>query len=88
MFWNYLINNTNNEISSFKIMLDTMCCKQINDFTFEDTQDLVKKGETFDAQLVFKKGNPYLCLGFDNLLEYEVFVPIKQNNNQINVIFR
>ena len=88
MFWNYLINNTNNEISSFKIMLDTTCCKQINDFTFEDTQDLVKKGETFDAQLVFKKGNPYLCLGFDNLLEYEVFVPIKQNNNQINVIYR
>jgi hypothetical protein len=82
-----LLSNSNFNIKSFIILKDTKCCKQLNDFTFEETNDLVYQNNIFDAELIFRDNIPYLTLGYDDILDYNVFVPvIKDNKNNVNIL--
>jgi hypothetical protein len=85
---NLLIEYSDTNIKTFVILIDTPCYKQMNDFTFIETRDLVRKGETYDATLIFKQCNPYLYLGYDDLLEYDVYLPVKLTNNEINIKYK
>jgi hypothetical protein len=66
-------------------MKKTQCLRQISDTLFEETSDFVNELEVYEGELVYKRNNKYyLSLGYDALLEYEVYIPIYYKNNQLN----
>jgi hypothetical protein len=79
---NCLIENSNKNIMSYVILQKTKCMRQISDKVFEATNDFVFEYEVYDAELLCKMDNKYyLFLGYDDLLEYEVYIPILFTDN-------
>ena len=79
-----LIKNSNPCVRSFRILCDTKCKKQIDDRTFEETRDMVRKDEIYDGKMLWKRDeNVYLFLGYDISLGYEVYIPLCWNNNRV-----
>jgi uncharacterized linocin/CFP29 family protein len=82
-----LQENTNPRICSFRMLQDTKCKRQIDDWTFEETGDIVRTGEVYDGEIVVKQENQfYLFLGYDVSLGYEVYIPISWNSNSNRVV--
>jgi hypothetical protein len=80
-FENLLVNSKAN-IDSFVILEKTKCMKQISDIVFECTDDFVDKNEVYDGEIICKRNNNfYLFIGYDDLLEYEMYVPILFTDN-------
>lgn len=88
ILFNEILNNSNNGINSFIILKKTQCVRQINDTIFEKTNDFVDEYQVYDGELRIKKNNNcYLFLGFDPLLDYEVYIPIEFiDNKELNVM--
>jgi len=87
ILYNDLINNSDQNVNSFIIMKNTKCMRQVNDTIFEETNDFVNEKQVYDGNLVYKKNNKYyLFLGYDDLLEYEIYIPIIYDNNEINIM--
>ena len=87
ILYNNLINNSNQHIHSFIIMKNTRCMRQLSDTIFEETNDFVNEKQVYDGNLVYKKNNKYyLFLGYDDLLEYEIYIPIIYDNSEINIM--
>jgi len=63
------------------------CMKRISDSIFEYTNDFVEKGEIYDAEVIYdeKKNIHYLSLGYDNVLDYEIYIQIKCIDNKFNI---
>lgn len=81
---NKLIENSRNEICSYKFLEDIFIYQQISDTIFEKTNYSVKKGEVYDGELVYKKNNQiYLYLGFDDELGQDVYIPIISEHGEI-----
>jgi len=68
-------------------MKNTKCMRQLSDTIFEETNDFVNEKQVYDGNLVYKKNNKYyLFLGYDDLLEYEIYIPIIYDNGEINIM--
>jgi hypothetical protein len=79
-----LIKNSNQGIQSFRVLQDTFCFRQINDFFLEKTNHVLKKGDVYDGELIYKRNNQYyLFLGYDKNLEYDLFIPIVSEHGEV-----
>lgn len=77
---------SNKNICSFEILEDTKCMRRINNTIFEYTNDFVKNGETYDMQIIQINNNYYLSMGYDFLLEYDVYIPVNFNKTNVKLI--
>ena len=82
----YLIENSNKKVKSYKILKKTECMRQISDKVFEYTNHFVEINQIYDAELVFKRNNNYyLFLNYDDIFDYEVYIPILFESNSLNI---
>jgi hypothetical protein len=82
-----LINKSNPNIYTFIVMKKTQCVRQISDTLFEKTKDFVIEQEVYEGEVICARNNNlYISLGYDSLLEYEVFIPVICDDNQINIM--
>lgn len=79
-----LIDNSNQGIQSFRLVKDTFCFRQINDFLFEKIDTILKKGYVYDGELVYKRNNQYyLSIGYDKYLCCNAFIPIISEDGEV-----
>ena len=79
-----IIVNSNHFIKSFKLLTDVGCLKQIDDFNFENIDYILKIGDVYDGEIVFKRNNQlYLSLGYDKNVNCNIFIPVFSNSGEI-----
>lgn len=72
-----LIQQSNPDIYSFEILIDTPFLKQLSDIEFEETKYVAKKEDVYDGIIVLKRDNKYyLDVGYDGRLFCDLFIPI------------
>ena len=85
-----LIQQSNHDIYSFKILIDTPFLKQLSDTEFKETNYIAKKEDVYDGIIVLKRDNKYyLDVGYDGNLFCDLFIQIQFNplNMQITGTF-
>ena len=81
MKMNDLFQDSNSNIISFVVLEKTYCCRQISDTIFQETNDYIEAHETYDGEIVYKRNNKYyIFMGYDDLLGYEAYIPIRNEN--------
>lgn len=81
---NKIMEESNPSVWSFRILNDSNCYIQVNDFIFEKIDYLVKKDEVYDGEIILKRNNQfYLDLGFDKALLNYIFIPIISENGTL-----
>ena len=79
--------NQNQNINTFIIMKQTRCLQQKSDTIFEETNDVVNELEIYEGEIVCKRnGKYYLSLGYDLLLDYDVYVPVLETKSKLNMM--
>lgn len=82
-----LIQESNHDIFSFKILIDTPFLKQMSDTEFKETNYIAKKEDVYDGIIVLKRDNKYyLDVGYDGILYCDLFIEIQFNPLNIKII--
>lgn len=82
-----LIQESNRDIFSFKILIDTPFLKQMSDTEFKETNYIAKKEDVYDGIIVLKRDNKYyLDVGYDGILYCDLFIEIQFNPLNMKII--
>lgn len=82
-----LIQQSNHDIHSFKILIDTPFLKQFSDTEFKETNYIAKKEDVYDGIIVMKRDNKYyLDVGYDGNLFCDLFIQIQFNPLNIKLV--
>ena len=79
-----LLENTNPWIRSFRMLQNTKCKKQIDDRTFIEVGVIAFTDDVYDGEIVKKQDdNIYLFLGYDSILQYDLYIPLYLDKGRI-----
>ena len=80
-----LMENSNPNLYSFKVLKDIAFYKQLSDFEFQKTEIIAKKEEVYDGIIVLKRNNNYyINVGWDTKSFCDLYIPI-ETNKRVNI---